>query len=403
MFHASVAIDSCPPSSLTTTPARLRTAILCNYDANIRPVKDHQNTTAVTFRLLLKYFNYDHFTHTLSIDAWLSVFWVDQHLRWKPNDYDGITSIHLKTYEIWVPDLSVYNRKDQSGEAGVIELTTCAVSYKGLVLCVPPVHTEALCVPNLRRYPFDVQNCTVRFGSWVHKGEEVNLTVLKPAVNTDDLMSNGEWELLGATGIRHSGNYACCPNVTYPSVDIAFEIKRHSGAHAASVLLPLFACILLTLTSMWMSPINKDRLTLSFVNFISQALHVQHVSFMVPLNGENVPSILVFSRDSMLLAGVSVIATIFLKYLMESKSLAPVWISETVTFLVSFRTGQALLLSDSSLKGVAEAENKEDGITILPNSERDSSTDVWFMFGKLLDILFFISYVVTYAAMSLNF
>lgn len=108
----------------------------------------------------------------------------------------------------------------------------------GKVLCVPPVHFDALCIPNMSRFPFDVHNCTLRFGSWIHKGEQLNFTLSKNVVNIKALPSNGEWKIDSYKALRHAGNYSCCPNETYPSIEITFKISRLSGAHAASIVIP---------------------------------------------------------------------------------------------------------------------------------------------------------------------
>lgn len=390
---------NCPNSSGSTTIARLRSALLCDYDTSIRSVKDHRNATTVSFRLLLKYFTYDHFTHTLSIDAWFPTYWTDQHLTWKPDEYEGIKSIHMSSsYDLWVPDISIYNKKDQSSDPKTLADTSCAVNFKGSVLCVPPIHIDALCVPDLTKYPYDVQKCTVRFGSWVHKGEDLKLKMLTPTVDLEDMEPNGEWELLSFNTVYHRGNYSCCPNSTYPSIDIIFEIERRSAPHAVNVVLPLLVCILITLTTMAMSPLNKDRLILSCVNLIAHIYHLQNVSYVVPLSGESIPSLLAISRDSTLLAGFSIVATIFLKSLITTQSFTPSWVSGTVSVLVSSRPGQIIFLADNSLKGSASAENKEDGVTIISNSESPppSSNSDWAVFGKFIDVLLFIVYIIIY-------
>lgn len=69
---------------------------------------------------------------------------------------------------------SIY-RHDQSTDPKVITDAQCSVSNTGNVLCVPGIHFDTLCVPNLKKYPYDTQICTIRFGSWVYKGEELKL------------------------------------------------------------------------------------------------------------------------------------------------------------------------------------------------------------------------------------
>ncbi|XP_050294485.1 neuronal acetylcholine receptor subunit alpha-6-like [Anthonomus grandis grandis] len=407
VYPLSAFYEECPTASSSTPLYRLKSSILCDYDSYLRPVKDHRNVTTVSFRLVLKYFEYDHFSHTLSVDAWFTAFWLDHHLTWNPDDFEGIKTIHLSSSnDIWVPDISVYNRKDQSVEPNVIGHTTCSVTYKGIVLCVPPVHFDTLCVPNLKKYPYDTQTCTIRFGSWVQKGEDLNIREIKPMVDTEDLENNGEWELVSFKSIRHKGdNYTCCPNSTFPSIEVSLEIKRNSHTHSINLVLPLLVCILLTITTMAMNPSNKDRFILSCVSFISHIIHVQNLSYSLPITGENMPSILTISRDSTLLTGISVAVTVLLRNLMQNKNSSPTWMASATSVLIGSRPGQLIFLPDNSLKGAAAAQKQEDGDTIISSNIEipASGASDWHIFAKFLDVLLFVSYLLVYFIILIRF
>lgn len=120
----------------------------------------------------------------------------------------------------------------------LVGYTRCIVSSKGSVKCVPPSHINALCVPNLSRYPFDQHSCSLNIGSWVHKGEELDLLLPKSAIITKDLISNDEWGLEVVKVVKNIGKYPCCPKETFPSVQVTFTIRRLPGAHTASVVIP---------------------------------------------------------------------------------------------------------------------------------------------------------------------
>lgn len=129
-------------------------------------------------------------------------------------------------------------RAEQGGDPSAIESTKCTVSNKGMVVCVPSLHIDTLCVPNLSMYPYDWQYCSLRVGSWVHKGEELDLKLLNNVIVQSSMEPNGEWEIDSYTTKKFAGHYKCCPNITYPSIEIKFKIKRLHGAHAASVIIP---------------------------------------------------------------------------------------------------------------------------------------------------------------------
>ncbi|KAG5872522.1 hypothetical protein JTB14_004396 [Gonioctena quinquepunctata] len=391
----------CPTSNSETTAVKLKDSVLCNYDGTVRPVADHKNATSVIFRVILKYFTYEIYDSVLSLDTWLTVVWKDQHLTWNPAEHESIKYLHLHTNEIWTPDLSVYNMASQGSDPSLIGDAKCLVTSKGQVQCVIPTRIDILCVPNLTNYPFDTQNCTIRFGSWVHKGEELDIKFAKEILSTEDLEPNGEWKLVSHSAIKNAGKYKCCPNDTYPSIEISLNIKRLSGSHAAGFVIPVLAGVIITFVFLSMSPLNKDRLNLCYVNFIGQFINSQFISWQLPLHGDNIPLLIIFSRDSLLLTVFAILFTVVFRTIMQWKTTPPAWISSTVSVVISCRPGQVLLLNDYSRQGVASAKGEEDGATIVP-PDTDANNQDWELFGKILDKLFLFCYIVVYFIMIIS-
>ncbi|KAJ8962670.1 hypothetical protein NQ318_001064 [Aromia moschata] len=401
-WQVSAEPDSCPSSSATTPTGKLKMALRCDYDATTRPVVSHLNATTVYFRVVMKFFSLDINTNTLSIEAWMPTYWKDEHLTWTPADYNNITRIHLQTDEIWTPDVSIYNRASEGGDPTILSFTKCSVTSKGNVLCVPSVHVDALCVPNLSLYPFDTQRCDLRFGSWVHKGEELNLRLVKDVMSTVDMEPNGEWEIANWTAKRNPGIYKCCPNTTYPSVEIVFNLKRLSGAHAASVVIPTIVAIILTLTSLILSPLNKDRFVLCCVNVIAQFMHVQYMSWQVPLKGDQIPLLLLFARDSLLLAVFTIVFTLLIKSLMQRGVAAPPAVVMVVSGVTGNRVGQYIFSNEDSIRAIELTKDDEDTAAILKTNSSNSS-EAWVVFGKILDFTLFVIYIIVYFALFMKF
>lgn len=141
----------------------------------------------------------------------------------------GVLSIGKKT-EIF--------RGNQSGDRGLLSEADCIVLYNGEVMCVPTKKHDALCRPDLTKYPFDVQNCTLRYGFWVYSGQEVNYTLSEPPVSLDDFTPNSEWELVDVSTEVDVSRFRCCPNETYPTLSYSFRISRRSGTHVATIFVP---------------------------------------------------------------------------------------------------------------------------------------------------------------------
>ena len=56
------------------------------------------------------HFDVDERRSILSVDAWMRMAWTDDHLKWDPDEFDGLKQIHFGDHELWKPDIQLYNR-----------------------------------------------------------------------------------------------------------------------------------------------------------------------------------------------------------------------------------------------------------------------------------------------------
>jgi len=52
------------------------------------------------------------------------------------------------------------------------------------VLWIPPAIYKSSCTIDVTYFPFDQQECKMKFGSWTFNGDQVELTVLSEGVRT---------------------------------------------------------------------------------------------------------------------------------------------------------------------------------------------------------------------------
>ncbi len=88
--------------------------------------------------------------------------WIDQGLKWNTSDFAGIDHIHLPVKEIWTPDIVLYNYADTRLEEKREVLAT--VSSDGKVKWSPPSIFKSTCQINIQMFPYDEQNCSMKFG-----------------------------------------------------------------------------------------------------------------------------------------------------------------------------------------------------------------------------------------------
>ncbi|GJQ80175.1 putative acetylcholine receptor [Trypoxylus dichotomus] len=380
----------------------LRNDLLCDYYSQHRPKIEHRNATKVYVRMIVQSFSYDAYAGMMNVGSWMPMTWMDDHLQWKPSSYDDVDLMQLSASEIWTPDLALYNTYTQSGVQRVLDSgVECLIRNTGKVTCVPPSQHEAICIADLRNYPYEKQKCTLRLGSWVHSGEEIDFQFSNKPVTIDNVQ-NGEWKILNVSVERFPGKYGCCPNNTYPSLAFIFSIQRLPSYHEATIIIPAVVIIIITLSIFFFNAAENERLYLIIVDVLLHFLFIQNLSWELPKVGDNTPYILLFARDSLVLCLVQFITTVILRRTIKIPVDNVGWISGVVGTLIQSRVGQAILVFDNSVKAVAIAKGDEDGDNIIEKSQGANNVD-YVVFATLLDRLLCAIFLIIYITMFIRF
>jgi len=64
---------------------------------------------------------------------------------------------------------------------------------------VPPGIFLSTCRIDITWFPFDEQQCDMKFGSWTYDVAGIDLQLNGDGSDLSSYMTNGEWELLGTT------------------------------------------------------------------------------------------------------------------------------------------------------------------------------------------------------------
>ena len=95
---------------------------------------------------------------------------------------------------------------------------------------IPPFILKTTCNIDTTWFPFDEQNCDIKFGSWTYNGFKLDVKMVRKifcshtyftknfTLQLDEAggdlstyVVNDQWELLGVPGERHEVIYECCP------------------------------------------------------------------------------------------------------------------------------------------------------------------------------------------------
>ncbi|CAG0898234.1 unnamed protein product [Darwinula stevensoni] len=199
---------------------QLRKNLFANYSM-VLPVEFPNSPLLVTFRLVLyRITELDERNQALVTNVEVVLLWKDAYLKWDTKDYGGIEQIMVPYASIWTPDIILGNRyynfqslrnpvsatfllcasgcKFVSTNYAERLLTTNAiVSSTGEVALLTAANFRSTCDVDVSSFPFDIQNCTMRFGSWSYDMTMVTRSLLFCLPNYIFLYTNGSPQLLG--------------------------------------------------------------------------------------------------------------------------------------------------------------------------------------------------------------
>ncbi|KAK2141523.1 hypothetical protein LSH36_1087g00002 [Paralvinella palmiformis] len=234
-----------------------------------RPLRNSSMTMTVEFSLaLIQILDFDETNQVLTTNTWKRYRWIDELLTWNPEHFGGIKDIRLPSDAIWTPDIVLYNNAERQE---IIHHELLAVYSDGTVRWVPPAIYKSSCQVDMRNFPFDEQQCILKFGSWTYDGEKLDLAFYDGLKDMDirEYVSSSEWIVMGTEARYHVRYYPCCGSESYPDITFYLTMKRKTAFYVYVLILPSVLLSCLTLILFWIPPQRPDRTGLGMSLFSS--------------------------------------------------------------------------------------------------------------------------------------
>lgn len=68
---------------------------------------------------------------------------------------------------------------------------------------LPPAIYKSACKIEVKHFPFDQQNCTMKFRLGPTTAPEIDLVLKSDVANLDDFTPSGEWDIVASPGRRN--------------------------------------------------------------------------------------------------------------------------------------------------------------------------------------------------------
>ncbi|VDL69795.1 unnamed protein product [Nippostrongylus brasiliensis] len=271
-----------PSVAASFRESQLYSKLLEEYEPLERPVANSSEPVRVKMGLILQQIvSVDEKNQLVDVNAWLKLSWHDYSLEWDPAKYDGVADLRFNADPQF----------DSTFQSNLL------VYPDGMVNWMPPGIFRISCKIAVAWFPFDIQQCFMKFGSWTFDGSKLDLDV-------DD---NG-FDISETSAKRNIQHYECCVEPYYDVV-FTFVIRRRVLYYAFNLILPCILITMLTLIGFTLPPDAGEKMSLQITIMLSICIFQNYVAEMSPPTSEALPFLGAFFAVCMFTCACCVVAT----------------------------------------------------------------------------------------------
>ncbi|CAJ0582068.1 unnamed protein product, partial [Mesorhabditis spiculigera] len=97
--------------------------------------------------------------------------------------------------DVWIPEFSLYYSHNFNDAVKLRSDNDIRVNNTGHIRYYIPFSTESLCKLDVKFFPFDIQKCTLLFGSWAYSNDSIKYALYTNTLSLIDFYDNQEWQL----------------------------------------------------------------------------------------------------------------------------------------------------------------------------------------------------------------
>ena len=415
----TVAILPCNAYFRNATSSRfLIEDLLRDYDVDVRPFGEVDNVTTVELQIYLKSIqDFDEVKQTFVISAGFTLRWNDSVMTWDPYDYDGILKIQISQDRVWTPEFILATTSKDTYTYGR-PWQKVVFYWDGLAFWMTAGLVQSTCDVNVKRYPFDTQECVAQFVLWGYDIYEVDFVLAKPYVNLIQYTGSGSWDLVST-----SISKGVLEIVEWPQVDVTFHLRRKPNFVIINVLGPLLILDFLNLMAFFLVLESGERVSYCLTVLLAITVFLSIISDTLPNNSESMPIISYKLMTDLVISALITVATIFnlgLYHRSQDKAI-PKWLRRLFLTLNLFKHNRNKPGCRFKVKRIKVTQQVAPNKLSQPDVKPDIKTDVipmkqslkkspdvekpvtWQDISNMMDFLFFITFMFAFVLSFLSF
>ena len=238
---------------------RLRETLFADYNKLVRPVENYNEVIEVNMGIGVQ--NLEAFNQkeeTIDINLWVRMTWNDDYLNWN-SSVSNLTFLSVDKDYIWVPDIELLNA---ASLPDVYTLNGGMNLYSnGDIMWSNPAIFKFSCGLELKYFPFDNQECKMKFSSWIYNNKLLRLkpyNEVSKQIDILDSFSHSEWDITNVTVVTYDESRPCCPNETFSANEYTIYLKRYPHYYNISMGMTI-SLVIVNFIIMLIKPDNISR------------------------------------------------------------------------------------------------------------------------------------------------
>jgi len=181
--------------------------------------------TLIEMSISVRSLDLDFSSGTFKVSGWMKLNWRDDRYQWAPQEYENIDSVPLPFSKVWSPDVMLSNGLEDKfmfSKVGILD-------YTGNLTYIIAIHAKAACEPNFNDFPWALQVCSLKFGSWINSHYKVEYRLpSNSTIGLNEFESTVGWGVVNTSSRLQSIQHPSAQEPTHLVVfDIAFTRETY--------------------------------------------------------------------------------------------------------------------------------------------------------------------------------
>ncbi|XP_033821625.1 5-hydroxytryptamine receptor 3A-like [Periophthalmus magnuspinnatus] len=314
-------------------PTALLQALSPVFELNsIRPVSNLSTHTMVSVEFIMfGILGVDEKAQLLTTFIWQFLVWENEFMRWDPEQC-GSDWLTIPREKLWVPDIVINEFMEKNTAPSVPYVY---IYSDGTVLDDQPVKVISSCRLDIYLFPFDTQNCSFSFNSYILKTNDMQLQTVweddfRNNISKEVMTTMGEWQLVEITVMKLE--LPSSTQATYQELRYHVTVRRSPTMYVVNLLLPSCFLIAVDLFSFLLPPQSVDRSLFKMTLILGYTMFLLIMNNLLPVTGNTIPLMNVFLSMCLVLMVGSLLETIVITNLLcgFAKNSAAPWILRVV-------------------------------------------------------------------------